>query len=139
MPNNIESGKKLNLRMDTKGTIFLTIQVVNGEKNISKQIEFLIDTGFNGYLQLQKKDVVDLELVMVSKSKIAVSDGTNEEVGIVKTKIMILNQTISNFPIYVTENGMYLLGTMLLKDTGRMLVIDYSNNSFTITDDKKIQ
>ncbi len=136
---SIENGKNLNLRMDTWGAVYLTLQILNEEKNILKEIEFLIDTGFDGYLQLQRKDVSDLELVMDSTSKAVIANGTAEEVGIVKTKIKILDQIISGFPIQVTENGLYALGTRLLKDTKRMLIIDYSNSSVTITDDKEIQ
>lgn len=136
---DIETGRKVNMRFGPKGETFITLEIVNEEKNLSDKTEFLIDTGFNGYLQLQKSLVDKLEIKITGKSKTKGFDGIEKEIGITKTKIKLLNQEIWNFQIQVVENGPFLIGTNLLKDLGKMIIIDYRNEIFTITDEKKVQ
>lgn len=139
IPKHIESGKRLNMRMGPRGEAFITLVVVNEENNLSEKVEFLIDTGFNGYLQLQEPFISKLNLKLVDKKKTRGFDGVKKDVGITKTKIKLLDEEIWNFPIQVVKEGPFLIGTKLLKDMGKMIIIDYRNNIFTITNEKKVQ
>jgi clan AA aspartic protease len=136
---DIEAGRQINMRFGPKGETFITLEITNEEKNLLEKAEFLIDTGFNGYIQLEKSLVDKLGIEITGKSKTKGFDGIEKEVGIIKTKIKLLNQEICNFPIQVVENGRFLIGTNLLKDLGKMIIIDYRNNIFTMTDEKKVQ
>lgn len=139
LPKNIEAGKKLNMRFGLKGETFITLEILNEENNLSDKAEFLIDTGFNGYLQLQESLVAKLGIKIVNRSKTKGFDGVEKEVGIVKTKIRLLNEEASNFPIQVVKRGPFLIGTKLLQGLEKMIIIDYRNKIFTITGEKKVQ
>lgn len=139
IPKYLNQGKQLNMRIGQKGELYITFDILNEEKNLSEKVEFLIDTGFNGYLQLPSLTIDKLNLKLINKSKSRGFDGVEKEVGITTTKIKILDQTISDFPIQVISNGVPLIGTNLLKNTHKMVIIDYRNNIFTITDEPKVQ
>jgi clan AA aspartic protease len=130
---HIESGLKAGLGMGTLGETFINIEVLNENLGKSKTIRFLIDTGFNGYLQLSESDVLDLGLIIHNKSESSLADGRKVEIGITSTKIKILDEEITNFPIQVIANGVSLIGTRLLKDTKKMIVFDYDGGYATIT------
>lgn len=139
IPKHIEDGKKVNLRMGGRGEIFITLEVLNEKEELSEKVEFLIDTGFNGYLQLQESTISKLNLVIVNKTKTKGFDGVEKEVGVTTTKIRLLDQEITNFPIQVIRSGLSLIGTNLLKDIGQMLIIDYITGFVSLTQDKKVQ
>jgi clan AA aspartic protease len=139
IPKHIEDGKKVNLRMGGRGEIFITLEVLNEKEGLSEKVEFLIDTGFNGYLQLQESTISKLNLVIVNKTKTKGFDGVEKEVGVTTTKIRLLDQEITNFPIQVIRSGLSLIGTNLLKDIGQMLIIDYTTGFVSLTQDKKVQ
>lgn len=138
-PKHIDSGKKLKMRMGARGESFITLLVVNEENELSEEAEFLLDTGFNGYLQLEENFIKKLGLKLINKQKTKGFDGIEKEVGTSKTKIKILDAEIPNIPIQFVNNGSFLIGTNLLKALNQMIVIDYRNNVFTITSDKKVQ
>jgi len=139
VPKNIEAGRKSNMRFGPKGETFITLKVINEENGLSDKVEFLVDTGFNGYLQLQESLVIKLDIKIIKRSKTKGFDGIEKEVGIVKTKIKLLNEGVWNFPIQVVKKGPFLIGTKLLQDWGKMIIIDYRNKIFTITGEKKVQ
>lgn len=136
---HLESGLKIGLHFGSRGEIFIKAIVLNEDENLSREIEFIIDTGFNGFLQLPQKIASDLNLKIIDKNKTTGYDGIEKEVGITKTKIKILEQEIWNFPIQLVEQGTTLMGTNLLLDLKKMLVIDYRNGIVTLTDEPKVQ
>jgi clan AA aspartic protease len=139
MSKAIEKGKKSNMRFGSKGETFITLEIINQENNLLDKVEFLVDTGFNGYLQLQESLVMKLGIKIAEKSKTRGFDNIEKEVGVVKTKIRLLDEEVWNFPIQVVKQGPFLIGTRLLKDWGKMIIIDYRNKIFTITGEKKVQ
>lgn len=137
---HIMSGLKVGLAMeDTKLKTFINVNVLNEKNGASKEIRFMIDTGFDGYLQLSKADASELGLEIIQKSSSALANGAIIETGITKTKIKILEEEISNFPIQITENAVALIGTQLLHDTNRMIVFDYEDRYVTLTRDKSLK
>lgn len=138
-PKHIQAGKSVGLHMAEKGESFITVSVLNESQGLSENVEFLIDTGFNGYLQLAEDIAERLKLDIIKKDKTKGFDGVEKEIGIATTKVKLINSEISNFPIQVVKNGVCLIGTRFLKDTWKMLIMDYRNNVITITEDKKVQ
>lgn len=136
---HLESGLKVGLRLGKRGEIFIKAIVLNEDANLSNEVNFMIDTGFNGFLQLPQKIASDLNLRIIDKNKTIGFDGVEKEVGITKTKIKILEQEIWNFPIQLVEQGATLMGTNLLLDLKKMLVVDYRNGIVTLTDEPKVQ
>ena len=137
---NIISGLKVGLKMeDVKLKTFINASVLNEKTGTSKEIRFMIDTGFDGYLQLNKSDVDELGLGIVQKSTSTLANGVTIETGITTTKIRILEEEIINFPIQFTENAVPLIGTQLLRTTGRMIIFDYSDGYVTLTRDQGLK
>lgn len=137
--SHIEAGRKAGLRFGQAGELYVRMDVLNETEKISESVEFLIDTGFNGYIQLTEGIVAALKLQVTNKDKTTVADGREVEVGVLKTKVKLLDQEISNFPIQVVKTGATLIGTRLLRDTNRMLVINYQNEIATITADPVVK
>lgn len=136
---HIESGLKIGLGMGARGETFMNIEVLNETLGKNKTIRFLIDTGFNGYLQLSESDVLDLQLTIHNKSESSLADGRKVEMGITSTKIKILDEEISNFPIQFIANGVALIGTQFLKDMKKMIVFDYEDGYVTITSNNHLK
>ncbi len=138
-PNHIEAGKLVGLRIGLYGEPFITLLIQNEKNNITIKTECLIDTGFNGYLQITKElfDILKLELINKSKTKLA--DGSELEIGITTSTIKILDLAINNFPIQIVEKGSILLGTRMLMNLSQMLILDCSNKYITLTMDKKVK
>jgi clan AA aspartic protease len=136
---HIESGFKAGLGMESNMLTFINMDLVNEEANISKTIRFMVDTGFNGYLQLSKSDIEVLKLNVTGESETTIADGTVVKTGITTTKIKILEEEIVNLPIQFIENAPSLIGAALLRHTGRMLILDYEDGYVTLTKDKKIK
>lgn len=138
---HIAAGQKVRLRMEAKGEVYFIVDVLNEENGKSKKIDFLLDTGFNGYLQLNKSDADELDLKLKDKTFSTGYDGITKEIAITTTKILFLDQEISNFPIQIVPNGASLIGTMLLRDTKRMIILDFTHGEEyeTITFDKQIK
>lgn len=138
-PKHIQNGQKVGLRVGQNGECFIKVIVTNETEKLSREIEFLIDTGFNGYIQLNRSTVQELKLTITGKGISTGYDGVQKEVEVVSTKVKILDMEISGFPIQVVDNGTFLIGTRFLKDTGRMLVIDYPQERLTLSGNHKVQ
>jgi len=139
VPKHVLAGSMAGLKMGSKGEVFIILEVLNEAEKLSESVKFLIDTGFNGYLQLTEDIVNKLKLKIIDKAKSKGFDGKEVEVGILKTKVRLLDQEIWNFPIQVVKKGVVLIGTRLLKDAGKMIIINYLNGAVTLTGDKKVQ
>lgn len=137
--SHTQAGQKVGLQIGSSGEAYINLEILNEDEGLSKTAKFLIDTGFNGYLQLTEDIVANLKLNIISKGKSKAFDGREVAVSILKTKVRLLNQEIYNFPIQVVKNGLLLIGTRLLKGLKRMLIINYSNNMITLTGDTKVQ
>ena len=137
---HVTNGQKVGLGMEgSRLKTFMNMNVSNQKNRTSKEIRFLIDTGFDGYLQLSKTDVEQLGLELIHKSSSTLANGSMVETGITTTKVKILEEEISNFPIQFTENAVPLIGTKFLGATNRMIVFDYEDKYVTLTRDKSLK
>ncbi|MFH1111572.1 MAG: hypothetical protein V1712_00685 [Patescibacteria group bacterium] len=139
IPTHQLIGKKVNLRIEKQGECFITLKVLSENGQIEENVEFLIDTGFNGYLQLNKAIIDKLKLNIIKTTKTKDFQGIEQEVGITNTKIKLLDNEIFNFPIQIVDIGPCLIGTNLLKAINMALVFDWSNNFLGFTQDKKVK
>lgn len=137
---HIINGLKAGFSMENnKCKTFINVNVVNEKNGASKEIRCMIDTGFDGYLQLSQADILGLGLNVINKSSSILANGSIIETGITTTKIKILDEEISNFPIQFTKNATALIGTQLLRDTKRMIIFDYEDGYVTLTRDASIK
>lgn len=135
----MRNGQNAGLETLTQGEVLINFEIVNETLGKSKIIKFLVDTGFNGYLQLNESDVKELQLDLVNKHTTKGFYGKEVEVGITKAKVKVLDEEITNFPIQFVKNGVSLVGTRLLKDTKKMLIIDYTDGYVTITSNENLK
>lgn len=137
---DIESGTRNELVFGSNGELFISSYVINENTNLMEKVKLLVDTGFNGIIQLSQALVDKLQLKIIDKGETTLADGSKREVGIIKTKIKILDIELQNVPIQISVgNGMHLIGTNFLKGMGQMLVIDYRSGIVTLTGNKKVQ
>lgn len=139
MEKHIEDGKRAKLRFGSRGEFFITISILNEKENLSEKVEFLVDTGFNGFLQLSSPIVNKLKLDIIKKDKTRGFDGIEVIVDITKAKVELLNGCMSDCLIQVVPKGLSLIGTRLLNALGVMLIIDYKNLRASLTGNKKVQ
>lgn len=137
IPLHEKVGKQVKLHMGPKGEGFISLKVLNESDKLVEDVEFLIDTGFNGFLQLNQPILDKLKLNIVDKSKTKAFNGTEVEVGITKTKVKLLDFEIFNFPIQIVPIGPCLIGTSLLKVMRMAMVFNWDSGFIGFTQDKK--
>lgn len=135
---HITAGLKARLGMQERGDTFISLEVRNSATGFTKSIRFLIDTGFNGFLQISAADVTDLGLTLKEESESIISDGSRMKTRITTTPVRILGNEISDFPIQVVPNGLSLIGTQLLRRTKTMLIFDYRDGYVTLTQNEDL-
>ncbi len=134
--NETESGR---MRIGQNGESYITVEVINEAEQRSETLEFQIDTGFNGFLQLDSATVAKLSLSIVGNRFARGFDGNIKKVGVVQSKIKILGLEGVGIPVQVVENGSLLLGTQFFKAAKITLVANYRDNTFHITNDQETQ
>lgn len=133
------AGKSVGLRTGPNGEYFIKFLIHNEDNDKQLVAEFLIDTGFNGYLQISDDIAQQLDLKIINKIPCTLADGTIKEVGISKSKVTMLDLEVKDVPIQIDKNGVLLVGTSLLKNTGIMLIADCSSGYITLTFNKTIK
>lgn len=136
---NIEAGEKAGIKFGSSGELFITLGVIDERTNVSVKKEFLIDSGFNGYLQLSSWSAEELNIKIIKNVETRGFDNIPKNIGLAEAKINLLDIELPHIPIHVVPNGLFLLGTKFLKYLSGMIIIDYSKDICTITMDKKVQ
>jgi len=96
-----------------------------------KNVEFLIDIGFNGALCVPFSLIKELGLKKVSEVEIFGIGSHQESIGMAITKIIWFGQTIE-IEILINDGDDRLLGSELLD--GKILRINYRNKNLSISD-----
>jgi len=138
-PKYIKRGERVGLCIGKRGEPFVNLIIKNEENGLNKEITFLIDTGFNGYLQIDDETISSLKLNIIKKDKTKGFDMVEREVGILKTKIKLAHIEISNVPVQTISKGMFLIGTSLLAKLKSMLIIDYRHGKIVLTLEPGVQ
>jgi len=141
IPNHVEVGQRVKLHVGSRGECLISLKVMNQTNKAEEEVEFMIDTGFNGFIQLNQTTVERLELEIVDKSKSKDFMGDEREIGLTKTAIKLLDTIISGFPIQITPRGQCLIGTGFLKMAGLAIVIDIASSPpfLGFTGNKKVR
>lgn len=111
---------------------------VKGLTGISKEVEALVDSGFNGYLQIPFVDAFPLGLVLAGIQANTLADGSTTPHLVCKGKVCIDGKCIDT-TIDVQPANIVLLGTKLLKELQKVFVLDCSTGRVEITDCKSDQ
>ncbi|MBC7798524.1 MAG: clan AA aspartic protease [Pyrinomonadaceae bacterium] len=94
-----------------------------------KNVECLIDTGFNGFLSLPKKLVETFNLEIIGSQTIIAVGNKKIVCELASVEITWLGMT-QNVEVIVNDGDDFLIGTELLQSC--ILRINYKNNKLTI-------
>lgn len=100
---------------------------VYGNKGTGTTIEALVDTGFNGYLQIPLTQALPLGLTLISIQSFTIANGSSMTTLLCEGRIKINGKFIDT-TISLPMSGNILLGTELMRKISPTLGIDFSSN-----------
>ena len=104
---------------------------VQGVTGISKKINALVDSGFNGYLQIPFVDAFPLGLVLAGVQANTLANGSTSSHLVCRGRVCIDRKCIET-TIDIQQANIVLLGTKLLKELGKVFVLDCSRGKVEI-------
>ncbi|MEK9186198.1 MAG: hypothetical protein AAB885_01285 [Patescibacteria group bacterium] len=114
---------------------FIEIEI-SGVSGISKKIGALVDSGFNGYLQIPFIEAFPLGLVLVGIQANTLANGSTSSHLVCKGNVCIDGKCIET-TIDIESGNIVLLGTKLLKELGKTFILDCAAGKVAITDSSK--
>ena len=106
---------------------------VQGVTGIAGKMNALIDSGFNGYLQIPFIDAFPLGLVLAGVQATTLADGSTASHFVCRGRVCIDGRCIDT-TIDVQQANIVLLGTKLLKELGKVFVLDCGKGKVEILD-----
>ena len=107
-----------------------------GENDITITKDFYLDTGFEGYLKIDKKLFDELDLKKNGEKNISFANSSEEQADISTSKFRVDELKGETEILAVGWGGRNLIGTRFLKAANLLIVIDNSNG-IVITTDRK--
>lgn len=111
----------------------ITITGVNGTP---KTLYGLIDSGFNGYLQIPFQDAFPLGLVLEGLQATTLANGSQATHLVCKGKVTMDGKTVET-TIDVESANIILIGTKLLKKLDKVFILDCGTGNVEIKDRMK--
>ncbi len=106
---------------------------VKGVTGISKKINALVDSGFNGYLQIPFMEAFPLGLVLAGIQANTLADGSTSSHLVCKGQVCVDGRCIDT-TIDIQQANIVLLGTKLLKELGKVFTLDAVTGRVEIAD-----
>lgn len=116
-----------------KFSIPITLIGKNGNK-VTK--DFYLDTGFDGYLKIDKKLFDELGLIKNGEKDVSFANASNEKADISRVNFKVDQAEGQTEILTVGWGGRNLLGTRFLQGANIILVIDNSHGMHLTTDRK---
>ncbi len=108
---------------------------IKGATDNPKEVEALIDSGFNGYLTLNYADAFPLGLILIGMEKSTLADGSLSSHFVCVGNVCVDGKCIQT-TIDIQPSGTILIGTKLLKELNKKFILDCCNNKVEIVDSK---
>jgi len=105
------------------------LTVLVGGRRASKEIDAIIDTGFNGALTLPIDVAVQLGLELTGRVNVQLADGTMKS-ELLFAGAVTLDSMPQRVPVGLTSSADALIGTELL--AGRRLTLDFDHRTISI-------
>ncbi|MBI5399311.1 hypothetical protein HZB07_01650 [Candidatus Saganbacteria bacterium] len=96
---------------------------VSGVNGTPKKINAIVDSGFNGYLQIPYVVAFPLGLVLTGIQSNTLADGSSSAHLVCIGSVTVDGKTVRT-TIDITPANIVLLGTKLLKDLGKTFILD---------------
>ncbi len=106
---------------------------VKGVTGIAKKINALVDSGFNGYLQIPFVEAFPLGLVLAGVQANTLADGSTSSHLVCKGQVCVDGRCIDT-TIDIQQANIVLLGTKLLKELGKLFILDAATGKVEISD-----
>lgn len=106
---------------------------IQGVTGIAKKINALVDSGFNGYLQIPFVEAFPLGLVLAGVQANTLADGSTSSHLVCKGKVCVDGKCIDT-TIDIQQANIVLLGTKLLKELGKVFILDSAIGRVEIVD-----
>lgn len=106
---------------------------VKGTSEHSKKIIALIDSGFNGYLQLPFLEAFPLGLILKGTESSMLADGSLAPHFVCKGQVCLDGKCIVT-TIDIQPSSIILIGTGLLKELGKTFILDCKKETVEIKD-----
>ena len=106
---------------------------VKGVTGISKKINALVDSGFNGYLQIPFMEAFPLGLVLAGIQANTLADGSTSSHLVCKGQVCVDGRCIDT-TIDIQQANIVLLGTKMLKELGKVFTLDAVTGRVEIAD-----
>ena len=108
---------------------------VRGVTGISKKIQALVDSGFNGYIQIPYVEAFPLGLVLAGVQANTLADGSTSSHLVCRGQVCIDGKCIDT-TVDIHPANIVLLGTKLLKELGKTFILDCSVGRVEIVENK---
>lgn len=106
---------------------------VRGVTGITKKINALVDSGFNGYLQIPFIEAFPLGLVLTGVQANTLADGSTSSHLVCKGQVCVDGKCIDT-TIDIQPANVVLLGTKLLKELSKIFILNCSTGKVEIID-----
>ena len=106
---------------------------IRGVTGISKKVNALVDSGFNGYLQIPFIDAFPLGLVLAGVQSNTLADGSSSAHLVCRGQVCIDGRCIDT-TIDVQPANIVLLGTKLLQELKKVFILDCSAGRVEVLD-----
>jgi len=109
-----------------------TIEIeVGGVTGVKKKLVALVDSGFNGYLQIPYIEAFPLGLILAGVQQNTFANGSSSSHLVCKGTVCIDGQCLDT-TIDIEAGNMILIGTKLLKELGKVFILDCSSGHVEI-------
>jgi len=108
---------------------------VSGVSGIKKKLIALVDSGFNGYLQLPFVEALPLGLVLAGVQPSTLADGSVSSHLVCKGSVC-LDRKCLDTTIDISTATIVLLGTKLLKELGKTFILNCASGKVEIVENE---
>lgn len=114
----VVSGEIVGSRIDKTDKVYVTLDLANENCGSSEQIEFMVDTGFDGCLATSRKTADRLGVGILVTDAYAIGfDGVTRKVGIEKVDLNFSGHKMDcDFVVVESDRALSVIGTRILKN-----------------------
>ena len=109
---------------------------IKGVSGVAKKVAALVDSGFNGYIQIPFVEALPLGLILAGVQANTLADGSTSSHLVCKGQVCIDGKCIdTTFDIQAAN--IILLGTKLLKELGKTFILDCAAGYVEVIESKQ--
>jgi predicted aspartyl protease len=110
---------------------------IKGFGGAAKKINALIDSGFNGYIQIPFVEALPLGLILAGVEANTLADGSTSSHLVCKGQVCVDGKCIDT-TIDIEAANIVLLGTKLLKELNKTFILNCAEGKVEITENTQI-